>query len=59
MFAFGAASVAVLIASRVKFLSASWLRKAFLYSLVFSGIFFVGYLTIGALSWLVHQWLPS
>jgi hypothetical protein len=59
MFAFGVASVAVLIASRVKFLSVPWLRKAFLYALVSSGIFFVGYLTVGALSWLVHQWLPS
>jgi hypothetical protein len=59
MFAFGAASVAVLIASRVKFRSAPWLRKVFLYALVLSGILFIGYLTIGALSWLVHQWLPS
>jgi hypothetical protein len=59
MFAFGAASFAVLIASRVKFLSAPWLRMAFLYCLVLSGILFMGYFSTGALYWLIHQWASS
>ena len=56
MFAFGAASLAVLFASRAKFFSTPWVRKMFLYSLVFSSVLFVGYLSTGALSWLIHQW---
>lgn len=56
MFAFAVSSVAVLFASRVKFLSVLWLRKAFLYSLVFSAVLFLGYLITGAIPWLIHQW---
>jgi hypothetical protein len=56
MFAFAVSSVAVLIASRVKFLSVLWLRKVFLYSLVISSVLFLGYLITGAIPWLIHQW---
>jgi len=56
MFAFGAASLAVLLASRAKFFSTPWVRKVFLYSLVLSSVLFVGYLSTGALSWLIHLW---
>ena len=56
MFAFGAASLAVLFASHAKFFSTPWVRKVFLYSLVLSSVLFVGYLSTGTLSWLIHQW---
>lgn len=59
MFAFGVCSLAVLVASRAKFFSAQWVRKTFLYSLVFSSILFLGYLSTGVISWLVHLGQPS
>jgi cell division protein FtsW (lipid II flippase) len=59
MFAFGAASSAVLLASRARFFSTPWIRRVFLYSLVLSSVLFVGHLSTGALSWLIHQWPRS
>jgi len=59
MFAFGAASSAVLLASRAKFFSTPWIRRVFLYSFVLSSVLFVGYMSTGALSWLIHQWPRS
>ena len=53
-FGFGVASVAVLIASRVQFLSRVWVRKTFLYSLVASFVLFTLPLAFGALSLLIH-----
>ena len=55
-FGFGVASVAVLIASRVRFLSRVWVRKTFLYSLVASIVLFAGPVAFGTLSWLMHEW---
>ena len=54
-FGFGVASVAVLIASRVQFLSRVWVRKTFLYSLVASIVLFTVPFAVGALSWLIHK----
>ena len=46
-FSFAAISLAVLIASRVKFLSKPIIRKLFLYSLIVACVLFLGYMTIG------------
>jgi hypothetical protein len=55
-FSFGVASVAVLIASRVQFLSRVWVRKTFLYSLVASSVLFTVPFAVGALFSLIHKW---
>ena len=48
-FSFAAMSLAVLIASRVKFLSKPIIRKTFLYSLIGACVLFLGYITTGEL----------
>lgn len=55
MFSFGLVSIAVLIASRVKFLSKSHVRKVFLYSQVAVSVLFLGYLCVGVIPWFTHE----
>jgi hypothetical protein len=54
MFSFGLTSIAVLIASRVKFLSKPNIRKVFFYSQVAASVLFLGYLCVGVISWLTN-----
>lgn len=55
MFSFGLISIAVLIASRVKFLSKSNVRMVFLYSQIAASVLFLGYSCVGVIQWLTHE----
>lgn len=55
MFSFGLISIAVLIASRVKFLSKPNVRKCFHYSQVAASVLFLGYLCVGVIPWFTHE----
>lgn len=53
-FGFGATSISVLLASQTGFLGKVPLRRVFLYSQVTASVLFLGYLSVGVLSMLVH-----
>jgi hypothetical protein len=55
IFSFGVTSIAVLIASWVKFLSKPSVRKVFSYSQVAASILFLGYSCVGVVPWLIHE----
>lgn len=56
MFGFGVASVATLLASRVRFLELVWVRRIFQYSLITSIVLFCVPLLFGTLYWLLDKW---
>jgi hypothetical protein len=55
MFSFGLISVAVLIASRVMFLSKANVRKCFYYSQVTASVLILGYMIVGVYPWFTHE----